>query len=627
VAKTAPTPGWQRAIIALASTVIGVIAVGVLFWVQEVFIPLVIAVLLAFLLNPLVRGLQRSGLGRVPSVIVIVVLAGALFGGVGWLVTQQVGGLVQQLPAYTSNIKQKIRTVRGIGKETGLERMIEDLADELNPPPAKAETSDDDGDLDVLSDMHRRHSTIVVQPQSPLWLSWLSRFLTPALTSVGLIALATALVIFMLLGREDLRSRFVRLLGQGRLSSTTKAMDEASQRISRFLLMQLIVNSAYGTVIAAGLYCANFDYPILWGFLAGALRYVPYVGAITATTLPLIFSLAMFDGWSRPLSVVAIFVPLEIITANFVEPRLYHHRMGVSEVALLLAAAFWAWLWGPIGLILSAPLTVVMVVLGKYVPNLEFLDVLLGDEPALDAHAMLYQRLLARDQDEAAELVLNRAKHESPENLYDELLIPLLSTTRRDHEHNLLTPADESYIHQATHEFLEDLGERQTSMSHVQDTPATAHSNRFNLIAFPARDDADRLALEMLCQVLDCDRWSVQVLAAATLTSELIERVGREHELLICISSLPPGGLAHTRYVCKRLRSRFPRMRIVVGRWGLKSNLEENEFQLRDAGADYVETTLLDARNRLNSLQLLDPMAEAEPAQGEADRRTIQVPA
>jgi predicted PurR-regulated permease PerM len=614
VAKSDPAPGWQRAIVALASTVIGVVAVGTLYWVQEVFIPLVFAVLLAFLLNPVVRSLQRRGLNRVPSVIAVVVLAGALIGGIGWLVTQQISGLLQELPEYTSNIKHKIRTVRGLGHGGKIERMIEDLADEMNPAPGKAEAPDDLHDNDSIPPP-RRLANVVVEPQSPLWLTWLSRFLTPALTSVGGVAMAIVLVIFMLLGREDLRARFLRLMGQGRLSSTTRAIDEASQRISRFLLMQLMVNSIYGVIIAAGLYWVGIDYPVLWGFLAGSLRYVPYVGAITATTFPLIFSLAMFDGWWRPVSVIGLFLPLELVTGNFIEPRLYRQSIGVSEVALLTAAAFWAWLWGPIGLILSAPLTVVLVVLGKHVPNLEFLDVLLGDQPALDPPVMLYQRLLARDQDEAAEMVLNRAKGESAESLYDELLVPLLSTTRRDSERNLLVEADEAFIHQATHEFLEDLGERQAAEPPAENAVAVADRTvqKSRLIAFPARDEADRLALEMLCQVLDPQKWDVEVVAVATLTSELMERVGRENQLLICIGSLPPGGLAHTRYVCKRLRSRFPQLRIVVGRWGLRSNREENEAQLRDAGADYVEMTLVDARNRLNSLQNLDPVPVADP--------------
>jgi predicted PurR-regulated permease PerM len=611
MAKVNPIPGWQYAIIALSSIVTCAIAIGALYWVQDVLIPLFVAVLLAFLLNPLVRGLQRRGLGRIPSVIGVVVLAGALMGGIGWIVTQQVGGLLQRLPTYTTNIKQKIRTVRGLGQGR-LGQMFEDLADELNLPPTATAKPDEEVEVQFDRTSHRVEN-VVVEPKSPIWLSWVSRLLTPVLTSVGGFAMAIVLLIFMLLGREDLRARFFRLMGQGRLSSTTKAIDDASQRISRYLLMQLLINSVYGTIVAAGLYWANFDYPILWGFLAGILRYVPYVGAVAATALPLFFSLAMFNDWWRPIGVVGLFVPLEIATANFVEPRLFRHSMGVSEVALLTAAAFWAWLWGPIGLILSAPLTVVLVVLGKHVPNLEFLDVLLGDQPALDTQAMLYQRLLARDQDEAAELILTRAKQDSPEALYDELLIPLLSTTRRDQEHNLVAPADEAFIHQATREFLEDLGERPAGDS-TSGTAATHRApSRSRLIAVPARDEADGLALEMLCQVLDRGKWDVKVVAATTLASELIEHVHHEHLLLVCIGSLPPGGLAHTRYVCKRLRARFPRIRIVVGRWGLKSSVESNMSQLLDAGANYVETTLVDARNRLNSLQHLDPVPVEEP--------------
>ncbi len=227
---------------------------------------------------------------------------------------------------------------------------------------------------------------------------------------LGELALAIILVIFMLQKREELRNRLIRLMGRGRIATATKFVDEAGQRISRFLLMQAMVNGTFGLVLAGGLLLIGVKYALLWGFLAAMLRYLPYIGAYLAAVFPISLGLAMFDGWGTVFMVAGLFVVLELIAANFVEPWLYGQSMGVSEIALLVAAAFWAVLWGPIGLVLSSPLTVCLVMLGRYVPQLEFLAVLLGDEPALDPSVSFYQRLLARDQDEAEDLVLEHVK-------------------------------------------------------------------------------------------------------------------------------------------------------------------------------------------------------------------------
>ncbi len=302
------------------------------------------------------------------------------------------------------------------------------------------------------------------------------------------------------------------------------------------------------------------------------------------------------------LLVLGLIVVLELVTANVVEPRLFGHSMGVSEVALLVAAAFWAFLWGPIGLVLSSPLTVCLVVLGKYVPQLEFLDVLLGDEPSLDADVSYYQRLLARDQDEAAQLVLAQAKTSPPEQVYDGLLVPALNYVKQDRERDDLTEADEQFVLRATREIVEDLGERRTAAAGGAAAPAaegteTQAVHKVRILGCPGHDEADALALEMLRQLLDPARWEMEILSLEMLSAESVARAGEKEPAVVCIGALPPGGLAHTRYLCKRLRARLPEARIVVGRWGLKGNVEQNQEQLREAGADQVETTLLETRD------------------------------
>jgi cell division inhibitor SulA len=283
-----------------------------------------------------------------------------------------------------------------------------------------------------------------------------------------------------------------------------------------------------------------------------------------------------------------------------VEPRLFGHSIGVSEVALLVAAAFWAFLWGPIGLVLSSPLTVCLVVLGKYVPRLEFLDVILGDEPSLDAEITYYQRLLARDQDEATQLVLTQTKTFPLEQVYDKLLVPALNYVKQDRARDALTEADEQFVLRATREIVEDLGERRTAVPAAEGPKAPA-SHKVRILGCPGHDEADALALEMLRQLLDPARWEMEVLSIDMLSAESVAQAGDKEPAVVCIAALPPGGLAHTRYLCKRLRARLPEARIVVGRWGLKDDVEQNREQLAEAGADQVETTLLETRTHLST--------------------------
>ena len=430
--KTSATPGWQRALIALTGTVVGVVVVSCLYWAQRVFIPVALAVFLTFLLAPVVSFLQRRRLGRTLSVAVVVLLAALLLSGVVWLVSVEVRSIAGELPTYTENIKAKIRSLRemGQGSITGrMEKMIQDITRAWN---SKLASTEGGAVVPPAAAGQEKPPAMVVEADSPPWLSRLSGLLSPIMESLGSLAMALVLVVFMLLKRESLRNRLMRLMGHGRLTVATKAVDDAGQRISRFLLMQLILNGGFGLVLTIGLFVIRMPYALLWGFLAAILRYVPYLGSWITASVLVALSLAIFPGWVQPILILGLIVGLELVTANILEPRLFGHSIGVSEVALLVAAAFWAFLWGPIGLVLSSPLTVCLVVLGKYVPQLEFLDVILGDEPSLSADVTYYQRLLARDQDEATQLVLTQAKTFPPEQVYDRLLVPALNYVKQD---------------------------------------------------------------------------------------------------------------------------------------------------------------------------------------------------
>lgn len=593
-------PAWQRALPVLTGTVVGVVVVGALYWAQAVFIPVSLAVFLAFLLNGPVRALQRRGVGRFPSVALVVSLAALLLGGTFWVAGHQMTGLLAELPNYTANITAKIKSIQEMVPGSGrLEKMVGEITDQLKEKPNGPDSARP-ADATPAPRPVGQPPTVVLEPAaSPAWTRRVSGVLRPAVETLGGLALTLVLAVFMLLKREDLRNRFIRLVGHGQLTFTTKAVDEAGQRISRYLLMQLFVNAGYGTALCLGLYLIGVNHALLWGLLAAILRYVPYVGAPAIGILLLTLSLALFAGWLQPLLVLGLVVALELVATNVVEPSLYGRSLGVSEVALLTAAAFWAFLWGPVGLVLSGPLTVCLVVLGKYVPQLQFFDVLLGDEPVLDPDVGYYQRLLARDQDEAAQLVLAQAKTSPPEQVYDELLVPALNYLKRDREREELTEADEQFVLRATREIVEDVGERRSAAPGEAASPAAPR--RVQVLACPGHGEADALALEMFRQLLDPARWEVEVASVDMLSAEAVAQAGEKQPAVVCIGALPPGGLAHTRYLCKRLRARLPSAKIVVGRWGLRGNVGQNREQLREAGADQVETTLVETRDHLTA--------------------------
>ena len=283
----------------------------------------------------------------------------------------------------------------------------------------------------------------------------------PILAPLGRAGIVVIFTVFMLFKREDLRNRLLRLAGLGQLNRMTQALDDAAQRVSRYLLMQFLVNAGFGVLFGFGVYLIGVPYPALWGAVAGILRIVPYVGTLVAALLPLALSLAVFDGWLRPLLVFLLVMGLELIIGNFVEPWLYGAHVGISSLALLVTAVFWTVLWGPAGLILSTPLTVCVVVLGRYVPQLSFLQILLGDEPALAAEAQIYQRLLAMDQLEARAIVDQFLKGRPLVELYDSVLIPALSMAEQDRHKGAIDAAREEFLFLSMNEMIAEFSEYQ----------------------------------------------------------------------------------------------------------------------------------------------------------------------
>ena len=411
------------------------------------------------------------------------------------------------------------------------------------------------------------------------------------------------LVIFMLLERLQLRDRLIRVIGFGRIATTTKAMDEAAQRITHYLTMQTLINGTFGVGVALGALAIGLPYAFLWGSLAAVLRFIPYVGPWAAAVVVVLAGLAVFDGWLQPLLIAAMFVALELFTNLFLETYLYSQSAGVSQVALLLAVAFWTWIWGPIGLALATPLTVCLVVLAKYVPDLEVVAVLMSDEPVMAPDRSYYQRLIARDENEAEGLVRDYLKTHPAADIFDEVFVPALNHAQQDHRRDRITDADVRFLERTTRQLVEEL-----EVPRPPSDPALRSAT--TVLGLPAQEEGDEIALLMLKQRLDPGRFTMEVASPDLLASEGIELVEARAPAAVVIGALAGAGHAlHLRYLCKRLRARFPDLPIVVGWWGADGGDEAAHDAMVAAGADRVTVTLGDACVQLQELSQLERAA------------------
>jgi predicted PurR-regulated permease PerM len=586
-----------RAIIVLGALIL---ITGFLYWARAVLVPFALATLFAFILAPAANVLQRRGLGRVTSVVLVVLLALSLVGGIGYFVGDQLATLLRRLPEYKGVIAAKVESLTG--QTGGIVNSVRSSLNEVNEAVKEAHKGVQAQDEQSASADEPRGATpdkpVFIEQSGSAW-SGLAAFAGPAAEGLADSVLVVVMVIFMLVQRENLRNRLVRLIGHGQLIVTTRAIDEGARRVSRFLVMQLCINAGFGLALTVALFAISFFCPthedgdtmrrycLLWGFVCGLMRFVPYVGTWVGAALLLGFSVATLHGWTLPIVIFAAFLILELVCANAIEPVLFGHSTGSSPLALLLAAAFWAWLWGPVGLLLSTPMTVLLVVLGKYVPELHFLEVLLGDEPPLFPHVVLYQRLIARDEDEASELVEDYVKGRTPEQTYQELLIPALVLARQDLARGELDPHNARRLYQAVRELVDEIA-----------PPAATPDGgpKVSVFGCPARDEVDELALAMLAHLLRAHGRDVELVSSQALSAEILERVGESCPAVVVIASVPPGGLAQTRYLCKRMKGQCPGMKVVVGRWGPQENVDHISDRLKESGADVFSKVLAETR-------------------------------
>jgi len=587
---------------AVASKSTFVIAIGVtialLYFGRQIFIPLALALVLSFLLTPLVAAIQKIHLGRVPAVLIVLLFCFAVTVTVGWGVSSQILEITSHLRDYKTNIEEKIQSLHARKNAPIMQATatVQELNKELAAAPAV--TAEAAKNRDQGAHTARPIPVQVTTPPSN-FLQDLRTVMGPLAGSLETAALVIVFAGFMLVNREDLRNRMIRLGGQGQLNVVTQALEEASDRLSRYLLLQFLVNCSYGCLFGVGLYLIGLPHALLWGALAALLRFVPYVGTWIATAFPVTMALAVFPGWKQAVITLALFALLELTVANVIEPWLYGSHTGISSLAILVAAVFWASLWGPVGLILSTPLTLCLILVGRYVPKMSFLEILLGDAPALNPDELFYQRLLAMDQDEATNIAEAHLHDKGLTSLYDSVLIPALRLAEEDRHTDALSERTVEFISQSTRELIEDLGDRSAAQkSQPDDSIENAQDSRLariNVICIPTRDEADELVAMMLAQLLRQAGCAGARYLTLDTAEHMLDRVKEGAPSVVCVSALPPFAVGLARSLCRRLGTRFPNLNVVVGLWGFSGGIAKAQERIGPGCTDAVCTSLSEA--------------------------------
>ncbi len=596
-------------------------AVAALYFLREVFIPIALAVLLGFILGPATTRLRRWGVGRIAATLSVVTIAGLLIAGIAAVVAFQIVDLADNIAQYQSNLISKIQVLKDTPGERGVvertSELIENLSEELEEGAAPA--ASEEGPPQPIA--------VEVHTPKPNPLQLIGRVVGPLLSPAATAGVVVVFVIFILLYREDLRDRIIRLVSSDDLQRTTEAMSEAGQRVSRYLLMQLVVNATYGVPIGIGLFVIGVPNPALWGLLAAILRFIPYAGPVIAAAFPILLSFAIDAGWTAPLLTIGLFLGIELISNNIVEPWLYGSSTGISSIAIIVAAVFWTWLWGPIGLLLSTPLTVCLVVMAQYVPQLRFLDVMLGNAPVLPPHSRFYQRLLAQDPDEAAEIAEEFIASRSVESLYDELIVPALMLAERDRQRGSLTRDRLKMVADTARSIIDDYADWQPSTDQpagdaagAQGTARTLPAGDPVLCVGAAHSLLDELAAAMLAQLLKRRGHPAVRAAAATLESNELPTVSGMPLGIVAICSLHPSAILQIRRIVRRLRPRASGARMLAcilnGRI-----LDSASERPTGSTADLTALSLTEAMEQIEQLSAITP--ETDPGSGEESRRAM----
>jgi predicted PurR-regulated permease PerM len=615
-----------------------VATVAALYFGRDIFIPLAVAVLLTFALAPLVSFLRKIRIPRPVAVVAVVIGAFASIFIFGAVVASQLGTLAQNLPVYQNNIESKVKLLKnaniGEGVFDRISRLFERLGREIQSNDAPSGGADG-----VQQDATPPLPVEVVEP-APQPLQVLQTIIGPLIEPLATGGIIIVVVIFMLMKREDLRDRFIRLVGCGDLHRTTEALQDAGSRVGQYLLMQLIVNLTYAIPITIGLWIIGVPNALLWGLMALMLRFVPYIGPIIAATFPLMLALAVDPGWTMLLWTLALFVVIELISNNVIEPWLYGSRTGLSPLAIIVAAIFWTWLWGPIGLLLSTPLTVCLVVLGRHVPQFEFLDVLFGNESVLEPHQQLYQRLLAGDPLEATDRAEVFLEENGLLTFYETVAMPALCLGEEDRARGVMGEDRRKRVAESARALvdnLEDYADEEAAEEAADEDeepkkPADTENGKEPPILLPdgagkviacagGRGELDDAAAAMLAQVLTVQRATTLVIESADLEPGRLRHLPLDGIGVVVITYLNTQSVPHARYLVRRLRRSRPSLRIGIHWCGGTDTFDEVKRKA-EIGCDFIGMTLAGVA----ALSLLDEPAEVQPVRRRLTGKRARVP-
>jgi len=634
-AAAVPFPGANGVLMGLA-------LVATLYFGRVIFVPLAIAILLTFLLAPPVRLLRSWRFGRVLSVVTVVLLAFLIIFGLGAVLGQQVAQLAEKLPQYEITIKQKIQTFQGVATSSvTLEQasnMLKDLRREIGKIPGESGAS---SPATGSASNGERSPTppipVEIRQPDPGPLQVLQRVIDPLLGPLTTTGIIVIFVIFILLQREDLRDRLIKLAGSHDLQRTTAAIDDAARRLSRYFLAQTALNAVFGLVVGIGLAFIGIPSPVLWGILAMVLRFVPYIGAFIAAAFPLALAASIDPGWSMVLWTLGLFLVVEPILGQAIEPMVYGQSTGISPVAVVIAATFWTWLWGPIGLLLSTPMTVCLGVLGRHVDQLQFLDVVFGDRPPLSPAQSFYQRMLAGDPDEAVTQAEAILKDTSLSKYYDEVALQGLRLAQIDANRGFLDEARLVQIRGAVEELVDDLADyddvdpdkgfaspvsdaepdgskaRDIPVLRAEDLPPEWRGEQ-PVLCIAGRSALDAAAATMLVQILEKHGIGARLESQETVLSSRVVQLDGVGVRMICLAYLDVGNsAARLRNSIRRLRRKIPAATILACLWGHEGDESEQEALRAELGADLYASSLRRAV-RMCVDAARTPIAEKPPA-------------
>lgn len=605
---------------------VGALVIAALYFGRELLVPLALAVLLSFVLTPLVVLLRRFRVPRAPAVLLVVAFAFAIIFSLGAIMGRQLADLAGQLPRYEVTLRQKIENLRRQpGAPAGvIERTtsaLEGLSRELEKQPEEPKRTSPETAAD------QKPIPVEIHYPPPRTLEYYQNIITPLLGPLASSGLVLILVVFILLQREDLRDRLIRLFGGEDFERTTNAINDAAGRLSRLFLTLTTMNIIYGAVIATALWLVGIPNPILWGILAGLMRFVPYIGSIIAAVFPVVLAAAIDPGWSLVAVTILLYIVSEFMMGQVMEPWLLGSSTGLTPLAVIASASFWTWLWGPIGLLLAVPLTVCLIVLGRHVPQLNFIYVLLGDEPALTPAQRFYQRMLAGDLDEITFDAEKLVRQQSLLAYYDEVALPALVMAQDDARRGRFSPERLVDLRELVDELVEELSDVEVSTTPSKDDKCAAEASpdlpvlspdklrRQWQVAAPVlsigvRNPLDRAAAAILAHLAIEHGVGARVLGNEDVNPARINSLDISHARLAVLSNLDATqSPAHTRLVMRRLRRVNPNLEFLIGAWG------EGESDDGPATAGETDVAELKAASLRRALEIiLSAAQERHPA-------------